>query len=730
MIFRCPHCAESVGTTLDNSELTCPNCGGEFVGHNADTVGVPRASLDETETHRGNSEPTENRSSGRHAPRTLGDYELIEEIARGGMGVVYKARQISLNRQVAVKLIKAGSLADERDVRRFRGEAEAAASLDHPHIVPVYDVGDHQGTHYFSMGLVSGSSLKELVATGPVAVRDAAQLVATIAEAVAYAHRNGIVHRDLKPSNVLIDAEGRPKVTDFGLAKNMRMQESLTDTGQVLGTPGYMPPEQAAGQLDRVGPLSDVYSLGAILYYLLTGRAPFQSSNVIEALRMVINDEPQPPRQLNQSVCRDLETICLKCLRKEPHERYESAQALADDLLRYLDGKPITARPVSLPNRIWRWCRRNPLKASLAAVAIAASLAVIIYWNTRPAYLNLRVTPTEASVLLDGKGVQLNDGHLLVESLPGRHDLKITARGYHAIRQRVNLIRGRSNEAILNVELKSSQGFVRIDSTPTGATIRLLNSNGEQVDAGTTPFRSESLPADTYTAELSRELYQSQQLRVVVPDGDRTNSPKPVELKATEESKELVELKKRIAIMNQPVDNWDFSAVPLKDVVEFVAADQNITLLVDERRLRQNGIRVDTPVTQSLQDTTFDAAMSRILAPLRLTMIPEKDLREFKITDRLRAEETLTVVTYPVADLVDQQGPFRFDAMNLINHLRNSTSGHWLAIAGVGGTIRFQSNTFGLVVRCDWSNHVQIYELLQGIRATGGKNVELMEKMR
>jgi WD40 repeat protein/tRNA A-37 threonylcarbamoyl transferase component Bud32 len=291
------------------------------------------------------------------------------------MGVVYKARQVKLNRVVALKMILAGHLATEEEVRRFYLEAEAAAQLEHPGIVPIFEVGEHAGRHFFSMSFVEGGSLAQRVQDGPLHPAEAAELVERIADAVAYAHGRGIVHRDLKPGNILLDRDGNPKVTDFGLAKKVAGDSNLTLAGQIMGTPSYMAPEQAAGQTDAVGPAADVYALGAILYCLLTGRPPFDSVDVVETLRQVREQEPVPPRRLNLAVRRDLDTVCLKCLQKDPRKRYASAAALADDLRRFRTGRPILARPVGRVERVWRWCRRNPVEAFLFS-AVAASLVL------------------------------------------------------------------------------------------------------------------------------------------------------------------------------------------------------------------------------------------------------------------------------------------------------------------------------------------------------------------
>jgi WD40 repeat protein len=324
------------------------------------------------------------------APR-FGDYELLELLARGGMGVVYKAHQISLNRTVALKMIQAGALATPAEVKRFHAEAEAIAQLHHPNIVAVHEIGEHDGRYYFSMDCVTGRTLAEVVRDGPLPAIRAATYVNTTATAVHYAHQHGILHRDLKPANIIIDENDEPRITDFGLAK--RFQDSalriphsaLTLSGQVLGSPNYLPPEQADPKRGMPGPASDVYALGAILYHLITGRAPFQADSLTTLLRQVIETDPVAPRSLNPGIPSDLETICLKCLEKEPQRRYGTAQALADDLDRFLNQQPVLARPIGAAGRAWRGCRRRPALVGLSAALVLTLLAglTLAIWQLR-----------------------------------------------------------------------------------------------------------------------------------------------------------------------------------------------------------------------------------------------------------------------------------------------------------------------------------------------------------
>src|SRR5947208_2115446 len=313
----------------------------------------------------------------------FGDYELLEQIGRGGQGVVFRARQKSLNRIVALKVIGLGHWATEAHLKRFRLEAEAAARLEHPGIVPIHEVGERDGSCYFSMKFIEGGQLDEVARREPMPIRRAVELIAKVAHTVHYAHEHGILHRDIKPGNILLDAKGEPHLTDFGLARLVESESSVTHTLDVLGTPSYMAPEQALGNNAAISSVTDVYGLGAVLYQLLTGQPPFAGGTTYETIKLLLDTEPRHPRFLNPKIGRDVSTICLKCLEKDPKHRYSSALALAEDLERWLKYEPIAARPTGLLTRGAKWARRNPTSALFAASLITfAAAAGWVLWKT------------------------------------------------------------------------------------------------------------------------------------------------------------------------------------------------------------------------------------------------------------------------------------------------------------------------------------------------------------
>jgi TolB-like protein/Tfp pilus assembly protein PilF/tRNA A-37 threonylcarbamoyl transferase component Bud32 len=330
----------------------------------------------------------------------LGDYELLEEVGRGGQGVVFRARQKTLNRTVALKVISLGQWASKAHVKRFRREAEAAASLEHPGIVPIHEVGERDGSCYFSMQFIEGGQLDEVVRREPMPIRRAVELIAKVARTVHYAHEHGILHRDIKPGNILLDQKGEPHLTDFGLARLVETESTVTRTLEVLGTPSYMAPEQAAASNTQLTSATDVYGLGAVLYQLLTGHPPFAGGTTYETIKLLLETDPKQPRQLNPKIDRDLSTICLKCLEKDPQRRYPSALVLAEDLERWLKHEPIQARRTGIFARGKKWVQRNPTSALLTACLIAlAAAAGWIIWKSElirhPLATGIAVLPFE-----------------------------------------------------------------------------------------------------------------------------------------------------------------------------------------------------------------------------------------------------------------------------------------------------------------------------------------------
>src|SRR4029453_10513409 len=467
---------------MTNARRVCPKCGATVFADapqgccSVCLVRTGLASLDDENDEA--SEPTIARML-----KDFGDYELLEEIGRGGQGVVYRARQKSLNRLVALKVIGLAHWATEAHVKRFRLEAEAAARLNHPCIVPIYEVGERDGACYFSMGLVDGGQLDAVAKGEPIPIRHAAEVTAKLARTVSYAHEHGILHRDFKPGNILLDAKGEPHLTDFGLARLVESESSVTHTLDVLGTPSYMAPEQAVGNNAAVCSVTDVYGLGAVLYQLLTGQPPFAGGTTYETIKLLLDTEPRQPRLLNPKVDRDLSTICLKCLEKDPKRRHSSALALAEDVERWLKDDPIQARRTGISTRARKWVRRNPTRALLAASLIAlAAAAGWIVWKSelirQPLTTGIAVLPFEnlseqredAAAFVDG--VQAD----ILTKLARIADLKVISRSS------VMEYRGKRNIRQIGNDLRVShvlEGSVRRIGTRFHMNAQLIDTRSD-----------------------------------------------------------------------------------------------------------------------------------------------------------------------------------------------------------------------------------------------------------
>jgi len=444
VIVRCPECRGIVAFEGEELPKDCPGCGREV-----DPSQVPGSSV----TTIDDTQPVEHvpvRDSsvrGSHRPSHFGGYRIIEEMGRGAMGIVYKARQPTLDRTVALKVLLAGEHASEHQIGRFMREAQAIARVKHPNIVPVHDVGIFEGKHYFTMDFIEGKRLDEIIASGGLPPGEALEVMEKAADGVAEAHRAGVIHRDIKPSNIMIDERGEVKLMDFGLAKRMDSGTNYTRSGTTIGTPSYMPPEQARGELEKIDERSDVYALGAVAYELFTGHSPFDGASMLEIIMSVLNEEPAPPRQLNPKIHRDIQTIIMKCLEKSPERRYSSAVELRDDLRRYKSGEAISARPAGLVRRAGRRLVRRKLELGfIAALAVVASASIYIVNE-----LSLRVQELESSASTNTEPTGPTWGEVFTDADPFSTDS--SKQNWHERKGYIDYVNGRMTPVLAGVEL-------------------------------------------------------------------------------------------------------------------------------------------------------------------------------------------------------------------------------------------------------------------------------------
>jgi serine/threonine protein kinase/Tfp pilus assembly protein PilF len=555
----------------------------------------------------------------------FGDYQLLEEIGRGGQGVVYRAHQKSLNRTVALKVIGLGPWTTEAHLKRFQREAEAAASLEYPCIVPVYEVGERDGSCYFSMKFVEGGQLDQAVKRTPMSIRRAVELIAKLARTVHYAHEHGILHRDIKPGNILLDAQGEPLLTDFGLAGLMEAESTITHTLDVMGTPSYMAPEQAAGEHTKLSKATDIYGLGAVLYQLLTDHPPFAGGTTYETIRLLLNTEPRQPRLWNRKIDRELSTICLKCLEKDPKRRYSSALALAEDLEHWLKHEPILARRTGLFTRGRKWVRRNPSTAGLITllVVLAAGSGVVV-WNrvfAVPIPKSVAVLPFE-NLSQDPDNAYFADGiqDEILTRLSKIADLKVVSRTSTQQYQSKprNLAQIAKQLGVANVV----EGTVQKAADQIRVNVQLINA---QTDS--------HLWADTYNRKLTDILVVESEVAKAIAD--------QLQAKLTGVEAEVIAAK--------PTDNPEAYDAYLRGLAYTLKTEDTAAQYLGAQRYLREAVRLDPKFALAwalLSSTDALGYVTRVLEPTDALCEEARQAAETALSLQPNLGEALTAKGY------------------------------------------------------------------------------------
>jgi len=660
----------------------------------------------------------EGRGAAATMPPRLGRFELRARLGAGSFGEVFRAFDEKLQREVALKVARPQRMLSPEDFDDFFREARAAAQCKHPHIVPVYEVGREGQTAYIVAELIEGQSFDRVLKERKFTPREAVALILDLADALHAAHQQGVFHRDIKPANTMLDQQGRIALMDFGLARRSEGEVLRTQQGDILGTPAYMSPEQARGDSHRVDARSDLYSLGVMLYEMLTGQRPFQGTDVLSVLKQVVNDEPLRPRSLNRGLSPDLEAIVLKALAKRPEDRYPTVQHFREDLQRWQAGRPVEARRIGPLGRGLKWARRNPLPTSVAAFFCVALSAGLIYRETRSAYLDLRIQPVvkDLQVRLDEQPVTVDaEGRALVAHGPGQATLRIIAPDHEPIARDLVLARGSENTLVTQLNLVPEFGYLRIHSQPDGAQLRVLDTQGTEVARGATPFHSPRLRKGAYRVDLSKEMFRSRLVSVQVASNDRLVVVPEVRLEAdSTQSAGLDFLRKGQEALAKLVTLRVRERV-LPEAIETLQAQSGLAITLDLNALRNEGISPQVKVSCEAENQPLSGVFALMLQPMQLTAIPAEDGHgglQLVVTTPSAARQRTFAVIYPVSDLINANST-PADSEQLLRALTNAVQPATWDVVGGYGNAQVDRPRQTLSVRQTWSVHRDVQDYLK-----------------